>query len=78
VVQSVRGERDAAVAAASILARAEFVRRLEGIGRELWMELPRGASAVEDVARLLVSRHGKDALSRVAKLHFRTTNKVLE
>lgn len=78
VVQSVRGERDTAVAAASILARAEFLRRLEKLGQEFGMELPRGASMVEAVARQLVGTHGKEKLSRVAKLHFRTTNKVLE
>jgi len=78
VVQSVRGERDAAVAAASVLARAEFLRRMERMGEELGMKLPKGASAVEEAARQLVGRHGKDMLSRVAKLHFRTTNKVLE
>jgi ribonuclease HIII len=78
VWQSVRGERDMAVAAASVLARAEFLRRLERMGQKLGMELPRGASAVEAAARQLVGKHGKEELSRVAKLHFRTTNKVLK
>jgi len=78
IVQSVRGERDAAVAAASILARAEFLHWLERMGQELGVELPRGASGVINAARLLVSRHGKGALMGVAKLHFRTTDKVFE
>jgi len=78
IVQSVRGERDAAVAAASILARAEFLHWLERMGQELGVELPRGASGVINAARLLVSRHGKGALMGVAKLHFRTTDKVIE
>ena len=78
VVQSVRGERDVAVAAASVLARAEFLRRMERMGGELGMELPRGASDVEEAARQLVGMHGKEMLSRAAKLHFRTTNKILK
>ena len=77
IVQSVRGERDIAVAAASILARAEFIRRLEGIGNEFGIALPKGAWAVEDVARGIVERGGKEMLSKAAKLHFRTTNKVI-
>jgi ribonuclease HIII len=78
IVQSVRGERDAAVAAASNLARAEFVRRLEGIGREFGMEFPKGASAVEEAALCIVERRGKEMLSKVAKMHFRTTKKIID
>jgi len=78
VVQSVRGERDAAVAAASVLARAEFLRRMEMLGASFGTVFPRGASAVEGFARDLVGRCGRAALPKVAKLHFRTTNKVLE
>jgi ribonuclease HIII len=74
----VRAESDIAVAAASILARAEFLRRLKRLGDEFQMELPKGASSqVIDAGRRFVSKHGKDALINVAKLHFRTTESVL-
>ena len=69
-----RAERDPAVAAASILARAEFLRRLDQLGREAGVRLPKGASSqVEAVARALVQQRGADVLKAVAKTHFKTT-----
>jgi ribonuclease HIII len=77
LVQMHKAESDLAVAAASILARDEFVRRLAQLAREYGLTLPKGASAaVEAAARELVSRHGVDALKKVAKMHFRTAEKV--
>src|SRR6266542_4694612 len=74
-----KGEEDIAVAAASIVARAEFVRRLGKLGAEFGVPLPKGASAaVEVAARAFVRKHGQDALAKVAKLHFKTTQSVLK
>src|SRR5207247_679247 len=54
-----KGEEDIAVAAASIVARAEFVRRLGKLGAEFGVPLPKGASpAVEIAAKSLVRKHG--------------------
>ena len=76
--QQTKGERDIAVAAASILARDEFIRRLKNIGEPLGVELPRGASAkVEKTAAELVAVHGPDILSSIAKKHFKTTAKII-
>ncbi len=73
-----RAEADPAVAAASIVARAEFVHRLARLGSEIGCTLPKGASKqVEAAARALVAEHGSDVLGRVAKLHFRTTQSVV-
>ncbi len=78
LVQRHRAEADLSVAAASILARDEFVRRLKRLGGTYGMELPKGASAaVEAAGRELVQRHGPDALPKVAKMHFRTSYRVL-
>ena len=75
----VRAESDIAVAAASVLARAEFLRRLKRLGQEEGIELPKGASpAVIAAGKRFVATHGADALVRVAKLHFKTTQNVLE
>lgn len=72
--QRPRAEADPAVAAASVLARAEFVRRLDVLSDEWGMRLPKGAGTdVLQAARTFVRRHGKDDLGKVAKLHFRTT-----
>jgi len=78
LVQRHKAESDLAVAAASILARDEFVRRLRRLGKEHGVELPKGAStAVEEAGRELVEKHGADILAKVAKLHFRTAQKIV-
>jgi ribonuclease HIII len=78
LVQMPRAERDPAVAAASILARAEFLRRLDRLGKETGLRLPKGASAaVEAAARALVSSGGAGVLDEVAKVHFKTTQRVV-
>lgn len=73
-----RAESNPAVAAASILAKARFLERLDKLSDEVDLELPPGAGAqVIKAAHKLVEKHGPDALSRVAKLHFKTTEKVM-
>ena len=77
LVQRHKAESDLAVAAASILARDEFVQRLKKLGDEVGIPLPKGASAaVEEAGRTLVAKHGVGKLRDVAKVHFRTTEKV--
>ena len=79
LVQRHKAESDFAVAAASIIARDEFVRRLRLLGRERGVELPKGASAaVIEAGRELVKKHGPEVLAQTAKMHFRTAQKVLE
>ncbi len=73
----VRAEADIAVAAASILARAEFLRRLKKLGEEFGIELPKGATNVIPTGKRLVAKHGPQALSSVAKMHFKTSGQVL-
>ncbi len=78
LVQLVRAESDLAVAAASIVARAEFLRRLEAVGQSIGEKLMKGAStAVDQIGRHLVSQHGPDILKKVAKWHFKNTTKIL-
>jgi len=73
LVQKHRAEEDLAVAAASILARHEFVTRLGALEKQFEMELPRGASAAVDAAaKEFISKHGAGALPKVSKMHFRT------
>lgn len=79
LVQRHRAESDLAVAAASILAREEFVSRLSRLSKEFGVNLPKGASeAVIAAGRELVRKHGAEKLGEVAKLHFRTSQQVLE
>jgi ribonuclease HIII len=73
----VRAEADIAVAAASILARAEFLRRLERLGAEFGVTLPKGATNVIGPGKQFVAKHGAAALPMVAKMHFKTSGQVL-
>jgi ribonuclease HIII len=78
LVQMPRAEDDPAVAAASILARAEFLTRLRSLSREVGTDLPKGASdLVEAAAVKLVREKGPDVLEKVAKTHFKTAARVL-
>jgi ribonuclease HIII len=73
LVQKHKAEEDLAVAAASILARHEFVTRLAALEKQFEMKLPRGASAVVDAAaKEFIAKYGVTNLSQVAKMHFRT------
>jgi ribonuclease HIII len=73
-----KAESDLAVAAASIVARAEFLLRLRRLSDETGTALPKGASpAVELAGRMIVKKHGEERLRSVAKLHFKTTQVVL-
>jgi ribonuclease HIII len=73
LVQKHRAEEDLAVAAASILARHEFVTRLADLEKEFGVPLPRGASAAVDLsAKEFIAKHGVEQLPKVAKMHFRT------
>ena len=77
--QRTKAESDMAVAAASILARAEFLHQLKRLSNEVGTTLPKGASpAVELAARMIIKKHGQDRLDSVAKLHFKTTQAVLD
>jgi len=73
LVQRHKAEEDMAVAAASILARNEFVTRLRDLGRKYDMVFPKGGGANVDVAaKEFVAKRGAAALNEVGKTHFRT------
>ena len=76
LVEIVRGERDIAVAAGSVLARDEFVKRLGELSEKAGIKLPRGATSVVDAGRRLIKIVGERNLGDFAKLHFRTTAMV--
>jgi len=78
VRQEIRAESDIGVAAASILARAEFVRRLAMLSAKYEMDFPKGVSpAVIETGKDFVKKYGKGKLNEVAKIHFKTTKLVL-
>lgn len=78
--QRMHAEEDVAVAAASILARATFLQHLERLSRDVQMMLPKGGSNPDIVAigKVLVAQAGRDRLGSVAKVHFQTTQHILQ
>jgi len=75
--QRTRAESEPAVAAASVIAREEFLVALKELSEEVAVDLRKGAgSPVDQAARRYVALHGFDALDRVAKLHFKNTQKI--
>jgi len=77
LVQQVRAEEDPAVAAASTLARAAFIRALERLSSEAGIDLPRGATHVLPAAREVYAKGGAALLRQLAKVHFKTTKQVV-
>jgi ribonuclease HIII len=74
LVQRHKAEEDIAVAAASILARDEFVKGLAKLEKQFKMKLPKGASAAVDAAaKQFVEERGAGELAKISKLHFRTS-----
>lgn len=73
-----KAEEDPVVAAASIVARAEYVRQMQTLSRRLGATLLKGASAaVKEQAREIIRTLGAPALRDFAKLHFRTAYEVV-
>jgi len=80
VIQQTHAEADIAVAASSILARAKFVQQMEQLSKKVGKTLPKGASdpSIVVIGRELVAEYGKDILVETAKLHFKTTDAILQ
>ncbi|UCC78344.1 MAG: ribonuclease HIII [Candidatus Zixiibacteriota bacterium] len=78
LTQKHKAESIPAVAAASVLARAEFLRRLEKLSNQYGVNLHKGAgSPVDEVGRRIVAKHGKEELNKIAKVHFKNTKRII-
>ncbi len=75
--QMVRAEADIAVAAASVLARAEFVKRMQDMAKKYEMPFSKGVSAqVIEQAQKFANTYSKERINEVAKTHFKTFNEI--
>ena len=73
-----KAESDPIVAAASIIARATYVKELEKLSEQAGEKLLKGAGTnVLKQGQSLVKKLGEDALKRFAKCHFRTAYTIL-
>jgi ribonuclease HIII len=78
LIQKTKAEEDMAVAAASILARAEFLKRLYFLSQDVGLDLPKGSSPLAEEAGVkLVKQHGLEILNKVAKKHFKLTERII-
>lgn len=77
IKERTRAESDSAVAAASVLARACFLKNLDELGKAVGFKLPKGsgAPAKEALAKILRQDPFID-LGKIAKLHFKTVGEV--
>lgn len=77
VLQTPKGERDIAVAAASVLARRKYLAELSRLSEQCGLILPKGAGANADTAaRALQQRSGRESLAGYVKLHFKNIEKL--
>jgi len=73
-----KAESDPVVAAASICARAEFIRQLRKLSSEFGEELKKGAGAqVKKQGQELIGKLGPHRLKDFAKVHFKTAYEIL-
>ena len=72
VIQVPKGERDIAVAAASILAREAFVKAMDELHSQFGMTFPKGAyMGISDTIKKVREQFGAQALIEVGKLNFK-------
>ncbi|MDD2763621.1 MAG: ribonuclease HIII [Opitutaceae bacterium] len=73
-----KAEEDPVVAAASVVARAEYVRVMKKLSQRFGGPLQKGASGrVKEQAAEIIRKFGAPALGDFAKLHFRTAYEVV-
>jgi ribonuclease HIII len=74
-----KAEEDPVVAAASVVARAEFVRQMHLLSKRFGAKLQKGAGPlVKEQAHQIIQKFGARALGEFAKLHFRTAYEVVK
>lgn len=75
--QRCKAESDIAVAAASIVARAQFLNTLSELSAKYGMTLPKGAnSKVIQTAKAISTKFSKEELVNTSKVHFKTYQEV--
>lgn len=68
-----------AVACASVIARYAFLMELDAMGKHYKTTFPKGASStVEAFAEAFLAQHGLNTLKKVAKVHFKTIQRLLD
>lgn len=75
--QRCKAEADIAVAAASILAREQFLKGIAEISSRYGVIIPKGASSqVLETARSIAQKYTKEELKNAVKTHFKTYSQI--
>lgn len=76
-IERTGAEADPAVAAASIIARYQFIEAFSSMRSFYNISFPFGSSAkIKTIALDFIKRYGIERLGEVAKLHFKTTEQI--
>lgn len=77
-MQRPRAEANIAVGAASVLARAQFVRSMDDLAQQVGVaDLPKGSGPAQAaVAREIAEKFGKESLTKFVKTHFVTYREI--
>ena len=66
------------VACSSLISRYIFLKEMNSLSKDIGMTLPKGAGPmVDDAAKKIVEKYGKEKLNEIAKLNFKNTDKIL-
>ncbi len=72
-----KAEADPVVAAASIVARATYVRQLQKLEEISGIEIPKGAGhQAEAAAQKIANKFGRNRMNEFVKTHFKTLQKI--
>lgn len=67
------------VAAASVISRYRFLQEMDKLSEKYKIDIPKGASPkVDSVAKKILDTYGKNELSKIVKLNFKNTEKILK
>jgi ribonuclease HIII len=79
LIQRPKAEENLAVAAASILARDRFIRRIKEYSIKFKITIPKGASTeVNKIALFIKEKYGVEELKKVVKLHFKNSKEIIK
>ena len=75
--QRCKAEADIAVAAASIIAREQFLKGMKELSLRYGVNIHKGASSqVLETAKIIAQKFSKDELKNAAKIHFKTYSQI--
>jgi len=78
-IEIIKGENDIGVAAASIIARANFLLTLNKLSEKWDFEFPKGASEIVDKLGFeFVKKYGIENLKFVSKINFKNFKRIFE